>query len=139
MVAMMGQNEALLPWLTARENVVLPSALGRNPVDAESLLMTVELQGLEDRYPDQLSGGEKQRVALARTLGLHAPVLLLDEPFGKLDPPLRGVLIKRLRQWVESRGTAALVVSHQLDDVAALADTVLALRGFPAKCEESEV
>lgn len=134
----MSQGEVLLPWLTVRQNIELPMSLGMQARDGEfvaRLLDLVELNELALRYPDELSGGEKQRASLARTLSLDADILLLDEPFSRLDPRLRSTLIERLRRWVSQRGCAALIVSHQLDDVALLADRILELRGFPAFIE----
>lgn len=137
-VALMSQRETLLPWLTATANIAIVRRLCKvdATVSVAALLDFVELTPLADRYPDELSGGEKQRLVLARTLALETPVLLLDEPFGKLDPVLRKRLILRLREWVSVRRGTALVVSHQLDDVALLADRVFELQGFPARLAE---
>lgn len=137
-VALMSQRETLLPWLTAKENIVLGRKLSgvRATVTEDQLLELVQLNSLAHRYPDELSGGEKQRLLLARTLSLETPLILLDEPFGKLDPTLRSELIARFREWVMARSCAALVVSHQLDDVAILADRVLRLHGDPAVLSE---
>ena len=127
------QSFNLLPTLTVEENVRLPlELLGRSAAEARSrahaLLARVGLEGRAGSFPDRLSGGEQQRVAVARALA-HAPALLLaDEPTGNLDEETGARVLALLEELVHTEGSAALVVTHD-PDVAARADRVVALEG----------
>ncbi len=125
------QQFNLLPSLTAAENISLPLELdGMNPAEARKLaeksLEEVDMAGMEDRYPDQLSGGEQQRVAIARGLVGPRSVLLADEPTGALDEATSESILKLLRSRCDA-GAAALLVTHE-PAYAAWADRVVRLR-----------
>ena len=125
------QQFNLLPSLTAAENISLPLELdGMKPVEArrlaEKALEEVEMAGMADRYPDQLSGGEQQRVAIARGLIGPRSVLLADEPTGALDEATSESILKLLRSRCDA-GAAALMVTHE-PAYAAWADRVVRLR-----------
>jgi len=93
------------------------------------LLELVQLGGFGDRYPDQLSGGQRQRVALARALAVEPAVLLLDEPFGALDPPVRNELRRNLRELHDRLRLTTLLVTHDREEAFELADRVAVLAG----------
>ena len=120
----------LLPTLTAVENVELPLQLaGESDVRARALerLALVELDGLADRYPHQLSGGQMQRVAIARSM-VHAPKLLLaDEPIGNLDSTSADIVMRLLRRVADELGAAILMATHSLD-AAKITDTLVRMR-----------
>lgn len=125
------QQFNLLPSLTAAENISLPLELdGMKPGEARMLaeksLEEVEMAGMADRYPDQLSGGEQQRVAIARGLVGPRSVLLADEPTGALDEATSESILKLLRSRCDT-GAAALMVTHE-PAYAAWADRVVRLR-----------
>jgi len=125
------QQFNLLPSLTAAENVSLPLELdGTSPAEARRLaeisLAEVGLEGMEDRYPDQLSGGEQQRVAIARGLVGPRSILLADEPTGALDEATGEAILRVLRARCDT-GAAALLVTHE-PAYAAWADRVVRLR-----------
>lgn len=125
------QQFNLLPSLTAAENISLPLELdGMKPDEARNLaevsLEEVEMAGMADRYPDQLSGGEQQRVAIARGLVGPRTVLLADEPTGALDEATSESILKLLRSRCDA-GAAALMVTHE-PAYAAWADRVVRLR-----------
>ncbi len=125
------QQFNLLPSLTAAENISLPLELeGMKPEEArllaEKSLEEVEMAGMADRYPDQLSGGEQQRVAIARGLVGPRSVLLADEPTGALDEATSESILKLLRSRCDA-GAAALMVTHE-PAYAAWADRVVRLR-----------
>jgi putative ABC transport system ATP-binding protein len=125
------QQFNLLPSLTAAENISLPLELdGMKPAEARALaenaLEEVDLAGMADRYPDQLSGGEQQRVASARGLIGPRSVLLADEPTGALDEATSESILKLLRRRCDA-GAAALMVTHE-PAYAAWADRVVRLR-----------
>lgn len=125
------QQFNLLPSLTAAENISLPLELdGMKPEEARRLAETsleeVEMAGMADRYPDQLSGGEQQRVAIARGLVGPRSVLLADEPTGALDEATSESILKLLRSRCDA-GAAALLVTHE-PAYAAWADRVVRLR-----------
>jgi len=123
------QEPRLLPWRRVWRNVVL--GLG-SPEDSRenalAVLEQVELAELADRWPLTLSGGQAQRVSLARALARRPDVLLLDEPFGALDALTRSSMHALLRRlFVEHRPTT-LLVTHDVDEALAIADRVLVLR-----------
>jgi putative ABC transport system ATP-binding protein len=124
------QSFQLLHTLTVFENVELPLLLaGKTNVReaAGERLAWVELEGLGERYPHQLSGGQMQRAAIARAL-IHSPILLLaDEPTGNLDTTTGNVILELLLRLTREKNTATVVATHGLE-AAALADTVVRLR-----------
>ena len=125
------QDLNLLAGLTARENVSLPLELDGRPIReaqtaAEAALASVGLEGLADRYPDDLSGGEQQRVAIARALVGPRRILLADEPTGALDSMAGESVMRLLRSHCDGGGTAILV-THDASH-AAWADRVVFLR-----------
>jgi len=123
-VAMVFQNYALWPHLTAREQVRLVA--GEN-TRAEQWLERARIGHRADHLPGQLSGGEQARLALARAFACRAPLLLLDEPLRNLDPPLAAELRSDLVAWLTESGAAALLVTHEPADAAAMATTLHAL------------
>jgi NitT/TauT family transport system ATP-binding protein len=130
------QNDVLLPWKTALENVMLGPLLHRWPPSrareaAREWLARVGLEGFEDRYPHQLSGGMRKRVALAQALIVGPEVLLMDEPFSSLDVQTREFMENDLLAlWQEDRKTV-LFVTHDLEEAIALSDRVLVLSAGP--------
>jgi NitT/TauT family transport system ATP-binding protein len=135
---LMFQEPALFPWLTVAANVEVPLKLRGLPrperrARVAELLDVVHLGEFARRRPHELSGGMRQRVALARTLALDTPVLLMDEPFGALDAMTRDVLHDELeRIWSERRLTV-LFVTHNVREAARLADRVVLLSSRPGR------
>jgi len=136
--ALMFQDPALFPWLTVAGNVGLPLRLHRTP-HAErrqriaELLDSVHLGEFAKRRPHELSGGMRQRVALARTLALDTPVLLMDEPFGALDAMTRDLLHDELERLWQQRGLTVLFVTHNVREAARLADRIVLLSSRPGR------
>ena len=129
-VAWMGQRDDLYPWLSVRDNVMLSARLsGQRPDNrrAEALLAQVELAGLGDARPDSLSGGMRQRVALARTLYQDRQVVLMDEPFAALDSQRKNEILPYLQRLHDELDIPVLYVSHAQDEVARLADHLVLL------------
>ncbi len=126
---------SLLPWLTARDNVALPlRSLGLSPRERderldEAIAAVALPDSLLGHRPQRLSGGEQQLVALARSLAWQSPVVLLDEPLSALDVSTRASLRRRLAVTLAARGLACVLVSHDLDDVLALATRWVVLGG----------
>jgi putative ABC transport system ATP-binding protein len=121
----------LIPTLTAFENVLVPMEIARIPGAAARAERRLNELGLADRlghYPSQLSGGEQQRVAVARALANDPPILLADEPTGNLDSENGRHLVELLTGIHRARGTTLVLATHDLE-LAAQADVVLALRG----------
>ncbi|MDO8363205.1 MAG: ABC transporter ATP-binding protein [Actinomycetota bacterium] len=129
-VAMVPQQPGLLPWRTVKANSRLLLDVNRkaNPPDAAdplALLHEVGLGEFLDAYPHELSGGMQQRVALVRALALHAPLLVMDEPFAALDEITRSEMRAILNRLVEGRGVTVLFVTHSIAEAVALSDRVL--------------
>jgi NitT/TauT family transport system ATP-binding protein len=138
LVGVMFQDAWLLPWKTACENVEFPLALRKVSArerreTAMGLLELVGLTSAADRYPDQLSGGMRQRVAIARSLVRKPKVLLMDEPFAALDEQTRTRMGNELLQiWQESGGTVVFV-THGLTEAIYLADVVHVMAARPGR------
>jgi NitT/TauT family transport system ATP-binding protein len=136
--ALMFQEAALFPWLTVRDNVALPLRLaGVGKAErhrrADALLEQVHLGGQGSRRPHELSGGMRQRAALARALAQDAEILLMDEPFGALDAMTRDLLHDELeRLWADTHLTIVFV-THNVREAARLSDRIVLLTSLPGK------
>ena len=126
-VGLLRQRPALFPHLTVRANVAYGAPKGPEGGDEAALCERLGIAGLLDAYPGQLSGGQAQRVALARALRSPSAVLLLDEPFQGLDPPLRRELGRLVREVAAERSVPAVLVAHELDEVQAFAQRIAVL------------
>ncbi len=135
--AYMQQKDLLLPWRTVLRNVLIGPEIHNEPPDtakaeAQNRLAQLGLSGFENSYPMQLSGGMRQRVALARTLLFRKKILLLDEPFGALDAMTRTVMQSILLDiWAEDRQTV-LLITHDIEEALLLADKIYVLTARPA-------
>jgi len=128
----------LIPTLTARENVELAAELVKKPRDALAVLEEVGLADKSDRFPSDLSGGEQQRVSIARALAKNPPVLLCDEPTGELDSETGKRVLSVLRRINRDEGKTVVLVTHN-SAIAQMADTVVRLRsGEIYKLERNE-
>ncbi len=141
-ISVMFQDAWLLPWKTAIENVEFPLALRKVPAAvrrprAMSLLDLVGLARSADRYPGELSGGMKQRVAIARCLVQEPRVLLMDEPFAALDEQNRTRMGNELLQIWERTGRTVVFVTHGLTEAIYLADRVFVMGVRPGRIIES--
>ena len=137
-VAFMLQKDLLLPWRTIAENVMfgleirgVPAAERRQR--AQARLDNFKLAEFAGHYPHQLSGGMRQRVALARTLAVDPTVLLLDEPFSAVDAQTRMVLQRELAQTLKRAGKTALLITHDLLEGVTLSDRVLVMSRRPGR------
>jgi sulfonate transport system ATP-binding protein len=133
-VSVVFQDSRLLPWATVLENVVL--GLRSAEERGRQSLAEVGLAGREKAWPNELSGGEQQRVALARSLVREPELLLADEPFGALDALTRLKMHALLRTLCEVHRPAVLLVTHDVDEAVALADRVLVLEDGRLIAEE---
>jgi NitT/TauT family transport system ATP-binding protein len=137
-VAIVFQEDALLPWYRIRENVALGLAARKAPKSERNervatALKKVGLEGFERAYPHELSGGMRQRAALARALILEPEVLLLDEPFASLDEQTRNLMGQELRALHARIGGTMVMVTHSLTEAVLLSDRVIALSSRPGR------
>jgi NitT/TauT family transport system ATP-binding protein len=137
-VALMFQEPALFPWLTAAKNVEMPLRAAGMPKAQRreriaELLDLVQLSSFADKLPHQLSGGMRQRVALARSLAQDADVLLMDEPFGALDAMTRDLLHEVLEGIWRRRQLTILFVTHEVREAVRLGDRVVLLSSRPGR------
>jgi len=137
-VGVVFQEPRLFPWCSVADNIAFEAG-GAAPGDpaVASLLAEVGLPGYEKALPRQLSGGQAQRVALARALAGQPRVLLLDEPFSAVDAFTRMRLQDLLAGLVRRKGIAALLVTHDIDEAAYLADRVVVLAADPGRLRET--
>jgi NitT/TauT family transport system ATP-binding protein len=135
------QNDSLLPWRTVLANAIIGRevAVALGPDDRKrtmELLTLVGLEGFENYYPRQLSGGMRQRVNLARALAIDPDILLMDEPFAALDAQTREIMqTELLRIWQRGQKTV-LFVTHQIDEAVFLSDRVLVFARRPGRLQE---
>ena len=135
-VAFMLQKDLLLPWRTIRENVEFGQEIqgvsrAERRARAHELLAQYRLDEFADYYPHQISGGMRQRAALARTLANDPDVLLMDEPFSALDAQTKMILQRDLAQTLIARQKTALFITHDLEEAVALSDRVLVMSNRP--------
>jgi NitT/TauT family transport system ATP-binding protein len=137
-VGFMFQNDAVFPWKSVLDNVAAGPRFrgtGRRQATAAARdwLRRVGLAGFEDRYPHQLSGGMRKRVALAQSLINEPRVLLMDEPFSALDVQTRSIMADELLALWEQTRPAVIFVTHDLEEAIALADKVIVLTAGPGR------
>jgi len=133
----MFQTEALMPWKNALDNVAIGlefrgTAREEARSRATDWLGRVGLSGFDDRYPHELSGGMKKRVALAQTLVLDPDIILMDEPFSALDIQTRQLMENELLELWQAKKKAVVFITHDLDEAIALSDRVIVLSAGPA-------
>lgn len=136
---MVFQHYSLLPWLTVRENVRLAvdevlkdmPRSEKNQLVNEHLAM-VNLTAAANKYPDEISGGMKQRVGIARALAIRPKMLLMDEPFGALDALTRGKLQRQVLSIWENHRQAVMMVTHDVDEALYMSDRIVMLTNGPS-------
>ena len=138
--AMVFQNHSLLPWLTCFENVLLAveQVFGRKEGRAklrarsEAALAMVHMEHALAKYPNEISGGMKQRVGIARAFALEPKLLLMDEPFGALDALTRARLQDELNGVLAKTGATVVMVTHDVDEAVLLSDRIVMMTNGPA-------
>jgi NitT/TauT family transport system ATP-binding protein len=135
------QHFALFPWKTVLQNVLY--GLERQPIEraerearAHAFIKMVGLSGFENNYPSQLSGGMKQRAAIARTLAIDPKVLLMDEPFGALDAQTRHLMQTELLAIWRRSPTTVIFVTHDVQEAVYLAQRVVVMSARPGRIKE---
>jgi NitT/TauT family transport system ATP-binding protein len=138
---MVFQSYTLFPWLTVRRNVEFGLDLRGMPTPerrriALAFIRQIGLEGFEEAYPDQLSGGMRQRAALARALANDPEILLMDEPFGALDSQTRALMQEMLLGIWEQSHKTVLFVTHDIDEALFLGDVVYVMSARPGRIKE---
>lgn len=133
----MQQKDLLLPWRTVLKNVLIGPEIQKESLsavtkEAQSLLNQLGLEGFAQKYPMQLSGGMRQRVALVRTLLFRKDTLLLDEPFGALDAMTRTVMQSILLDIWDKKGQTILLITHDIEEALIMADKIYVFTARPA-------
>ncbi len=151
--AMVFQSAAILPWLTVQQNIEFPFVLAGTKIDDKyiaGLLHEVGLIGYENKYPRELSGGQHQRVGIARALAVNRDILLLDEPFSALDIKTATELRRDLIALWQRRSITIVMVSHLVEEAVELAQRVIIMEkglirrevsiqlGYPRNTEERQ-
>ncbi len=135
------QDYALFGWMTIQQNVefgLKAKGMGKTQRAeiAKSLINLVHLTGFEDKYPHQISGGMKQRAAIARALAPDPDILLMDEPFGALDAQTRVLLQEEIARISSESGKTVIFVTHGIDEAVFLADRVVVMSPRPGRVRE---
>lgn len=138
---MVFQGYTLFPWKTVKENVMFgPKMKGQSNSSAEAQarewINIIGLEKYENQYPHQLSGGMKQRVSIARALVNEPKILLMDEPFGALDPYTRQKMQRHLMDLWQNIDITIIFVTHDMDEAILLADRIVALKANPGEIKE---
>ena len=126
-IGMVFQDYALFPHMNVFQNISFGiNQLTKNEKNqrVKELLELISLQGIEEKYPHQLSGGEQQRVSLARSLATSPKLLLLDEPFSSLDKSHRDQLVKEVREILKNAGVTSILVTHDEKEAEVFADKI---------------
>lgn len=136
-IRMIYQQDGLFPWQTVSENISLGLRSVADPGERSrqlaELVQLIGLEGFENHYPHQLSGGMRQRVELARAMAGGSDVLLMDEPFSSLDYLTRLRMRAEVVRLLEERPRTVVLVTHDIEEAAQLADRVVVLTGRPAQ------
>ncbi len=135
------QEDRLLPWMTLRDNVALvlrPLGLGAREREAiaRRYLGIAGLAGFEDYYPARVSGGMRQRAAIARALAIEPDLLLMDEPFGALDAQNRRIMQREVRRIWRETGRTILFVTHSIEEAVSIGTTLIMLSARPSRIRE---
>lgn len=126
------QEDRILPWMTVFENIKIVREEGSNE-EVQQFIDMAGLSGYENYYPEELSGGMKQRCAIARALYFGSDFLLMDEPFKSLDYILKQQMLSDLKKIQEQQRTSILMVTHDIEEAIFIADKILVLQKNPCK------
>jgi NitT/TauT family transport system ATP-binding protein len=135
------QDYALFPWMTISDNVAFGlKAQGMGPIErrevARRYIAMVRLSGFEERFPHEISGGMKQRAAIARALAPNPDILLMDEPFGALDAQTRVLLQEEVARVVHETGKTVLFVTHSIEEGVFLGDRIVVMSARPGRIKQ---
>lgn len=128
------QNPMFFEWQTIRESIVRFQELSKSEsIDIDGVLESLNISGIGDMRPSQLSRGMLYRASLARAMSINSKLLLLDESFSNIDEIQKAKCLESVKNWVRQRGAICLFVTHQIADAASLADRIMILSGTPLR------
>lgn len=131
------QNYGVFPWMTVQDNIAFGAKRKNSSNYVLEILRKVGLEPLRNKYPNQLSGGQVQRVAIARTLAMNPDIILADEPYGSLDYHTRNRMQEWLLEILRSTSKTVIIVTHNVPEAIYLSDRVLVLGKGGIKCDLS--
>ncbi|WP_312949168.1 ABC transporter ATP-binding protein [Superficieibacter sp.] len=136
------QEDRLLPWRTVRQNVNLalentPLSRGERQQRVQEALRLVGMEQVAGKWPHQLSGGMRSRIALARSLVAGPQILLMDEPFSRLDPQTRSAMHAELLRICQLKNMTVVIVTHDVEEAVILADRIVILQPNPGRIKQS--
>ncbi|MDO4778729.1 MAG: ABC transporter ATP-binding protein [Tissierellia bacterium] len=126
-IGLVFQDYALFPHLNVEKNIAFSLKSHKDPI-VDEMLNLIRMKEYKKRYPYELSGGEKQRVAIARSLAANPKVLLLDEPFSNLDANLKKSVRKEIKEILQRANTTAILVTHDIEDAHDLVDRIIYIK-----------
>jgi NitT/TauT family transport system ATP-binding protein len=138
-VGIVFQQESAFPWRTVTENVgfgLEMTGVGDRDQRVADMIGLVGLSGFEDSYPSELSGGMRQRVAIARTLVMEPRIILMDEPFGALDEQTRLILGEELLRIRDATNATVLFITHSFDEALLLSDRIVVMTARPGRVKK---
>ena len=138
-ISMIFQENNLFDWFNVKDNIILPYKINKRRVDenrVEEILKMLKIEDIINKYPSQLSGGEKQRVAIARSLMNKSKFILMDEPFSAIDPLSKEVIRKEIKSILSSESVTTIMVTHDIEEAVLFGDKIIIFKDKSGNIEK---